>query len=170
MDNFREQEFTGRSSEDSHHSGEGSSLIEALDRDRGSRPGISIEHTQEHHIKQLKRKTLHASTFTTSISATQVPIVGPALFWAMLHLPDESDIGSVYVENNSGCNINVFEGPGGIGRLIGYATTKTYRVISMADNISNVSMMIDLSHPLADGLVIVHLFSHKWSPKMGTIV
>jgi len=170
MDNIRQQ----RDEENIRRQDEGRFSLEDLERDRGGTSHILHNvHTQEEISnkieKQHKRKELHCATYTTSIQASSVPQTGPVLFIRGLHLPEGSDIGSLYLENHSGCNLNVFEGPGAVGRLIGYGTTNTYRVIAFADNISNCSIVIDLTKPLGDGLVICTLFSHHWAPKMGTI-
>lgn len=172
MDNLRQQ----RHPQDIPRISEGRAnldIMEALDRDRGISHEPNFEKQAEKAGKQVKRRALQCATFTGALQATGLAAgTQAAVIWPLgLHLPEESDIGSIYVENRSGCNLNVFEGPGGSGRIIGYATKQTYRVISIADNISSVSLVVDLNAtPFGDGLIIALLFSHRWSPKMGTIV
>ncbi len=127
-----------------------------------------MHHVIQHGEKQAKKKELHTATYTAGIS--NLELTNPVVWPLGLHLPNEADIGSVYIENRSGSGFNIFEGPGGGGRLITYATTGTWRIISIADNISSISVVTDLTNTLGSGLLIVTLFSHKWAPRMGANV
>lgn len=147
-------------------------FLDQLDRDKQRAEHQSEEKQSSKILKQSKRRELHCSTFTASLQASALTAGTQALvlFPLGIHLPDKADIGCVYIENRSGCGMNVFEGPGGVGRLIGYSTKQTYRVVVLADSISSVSLVVDATATFGDGLVIATLFSHRWAPKMGTIV
>lgn len=148
-------------------------LHDKLLADRGEKHEPSIDRVIDTQTKQSKRKQLHCATFTTSLDASNMP---QGLYYSIfplgIHLPEEADIGSLYLENHSGFILNILEGPGGVGRIIGIANANTYRVIAVADNIASVSIIANTQTVtgVTGGLLIATLFTHKWAPKMGSIV
>lgn len=141
-------------------------MMDELERDRGIPQGVSIDKVIQRTVKQQKRKELHTTTHTTDIF---IPLSSPVLFFHGIHLPDESDIGSLYLENHSGCRLFIYEGPGGGGRIIGISPSSSWRITSIADNITSISLVVDINSTLGEGLVIATLFSHKWAPNLGPV-
>lgn len=147
-------------------------MIHELDRDKGV-GGFDNDRIEEHLIRisdalrhSEQRQKLYCSTFTTDLGQASSGLV---LFPGGLHLNDGADIGSVYIENNgSTASINLYEGPSGSGRLICTPIKHGgYKVVTIADAITSISIAASVANDT--GLVVVMLYSHRFSPKTGTL-
>lgn len=150
-------------------------MIHELDRERGV-GGFDNDRIEEHLIRlsdafrhSETRQKLYCSTFTTDLGQAVAASGGLVLFPGGLHLNDGVEIGSVYIENNgTTANINLYEGPSGSGRLICTPIKHGgYKVVTIADGISSISVAATAANDT--GLVVVMLYSHRYSPKTGTL-
>lgn len=122
----------------------------------------ALEHIAELAIAQQKR----SRSFTTTHSAS----IGRAgALFPNLHLPEESPIGSAYVENNSAiATLTLYEGSGANGRIIGQVAPLYAKRIAFADHLSSLSIVASAPDP-SSAIVFVTLSTHKWSPTTSSI-
>lgn len=122
----------------------------------------ALEHIAELAIAQQKR----SRSFTTTHSAS----IGRAgSLFPNLHLPEESPIGSAYVENNSAiATLTLYEGSGANGRIIGQVPPLYAKRIAFADHLSSLSIVASAAD-LSTAIVFVTLSTHKWSPTTSSI-
>lgn len=107
-----------------------------------------------------------ARSFTTTHSAS-IGRKGP--LFPDLHLPEESAIGSAYVENNSAVStLILYEGSGSSGRVIGVVGPSHWKRIAFADHLSSLSVVAS-AVDLSAALVFVTLTTRNWSPTQGAL-
>ena len=143
--------------ERSEGSGNSGRLIDHAQYDRFAE---SLEHLADVAEAQHRRSRSFTVTHTTSI-------LTPGSILPDLHLPEESAIASVYVENSSAtATLVITEGSGAGGRTISRCLSKTWTSAAIADHISSISVESDVAD---QALVIVTLSTKNWTPAHGSL-
>lgn len=117
--------------------------------------------------ERLQKQRDYTTVFTTDLANVIPNASGGMLFLEGLHLAEGSPIGSVIVAHyGATATIMLYEGPAGMGRILGAIKPGKMFCAALSDNVAQVSLR---SSGADTGLVVVTLTSKTHKPSCSSL-